>query len=81
MAGVSGAHLIGTVAGSETHTLLAAELPPHFHTYTNTAGGGATFASGAGNQTQTSNTGNGPGTSTPFSIIQPTVYMNIFIKL
>lgn len=84
MGGVSGSHLIGSVVGAETHTLLAAELPPHVHTIPGSpaatfGGGGSTgYQNFAGS---TTNTSNGPGTSTPFNILQPTVYMNVFIKL
>lgn len=80
--------VLGQYGGLETHTLLAGELPPHNHTVSALAG---TNVNGAQNfmalcQTSvTTNTGftvgNGPGASTPFSIIQPTSYMNVFIKL
>lgn len=71
---------LGSNAGSETHTLLAIELPPHTHTVigatTNAvAGAGVTALGGI------SNTGPGPGASQPFSIIQPSSYYNLFIKL
>lgn len=75
---------LGKVSGAEETTLLAANLPPHSHSYdrpfgTFTNGAGAPLAGGGINIGF--GTGNGPGTSTPFQNLQPTTYMNIFIKL
>lgn len=75
--------VLGEYTGAETHTLLAAELPPHSHTglfqssSSSTSGPGAFVAF---NPVPIS-TGNGPGTSTPFSIMEPTSFFNVFIKL
>jgi hypothetical protein len=83
-AGISGSHAIGTSLGTETHTILAGELPPHTHTIPGSAG--ANFAGGGSTSYQnfvgsTTTTSAGPGSSTPISILQPTVYMNVFLKL
>jgi hypothetical protein len=72
-------------ANSASITLVAANLPPHSHTYTNSsvAGTSYTFAGGAILTTATYNTGNGPGTSQPFTVptLPLTSFMNVFIKL
>jgi len=82
------ARALGEFAGAESSniTLVAANLPPHTHTYqTKVQQGvfGFGFASGTLYADQTFNTGNGPGTSTPFNvpIESPSVFMNVFIKL
>jgi hypothetical protein len=79
---------LGEFAGAESNaiTLVAANLPPHSHTYqTKVQQGvfGFGFASGTLYADQTFNTGNGPGTSTPFNVpsITPSSFMNVFIKL
>jgi hypothetical protein len=86
-AGLS-ARALGEFAGAESSnvTLVAANLPPHTHTYqTKVEQGvfGFGFASGTLYADQTFNTGNGPGTSTPFNvpIESPSAFMNVFIKL
>ncbi len=74
---------VGLTGGASTHTLLAAELPPHTHTYNFPAavvvGAFAGFAVNAGVATS-NNTGNGPGASTPFGIVQPTALMKKCIR-
>lgn len=78
------ATVLGQYQGTDTHTLTDVELPPHQHTYTykdQGPGFGFGFAGGTEKITVSGNTGNGPGTSTPFSVIQPTTYMNFYIKL
>jgi hypothetical protein len=73
---------IGAKGGSATHTLLAAQLPPHSHTYShlnsNVAGsaGGSSFPIAF----SSSNTGNGPGTSDPFNIVQQTALARKLIR-
>jgi hypothetical protein len=72
-------------AESTSITLLAANLPPHTHSglfqtaASSTSGPGAFVAF----NNVPINTGNGPGTSTPFSVgvVQPSIFMNVFIKL
>lgn len=74
---------VGGRGGSATHTLLAAELPPHAHTYVTKVQqgvGGFGFAGGTLYADQTFNTGNGPGSSTPFSIVQQTALMRKCIR-
>lgn len=75
---------VGARGGSSVHTLLAGELPPHQHTYTNSSaiGGSYTFTGAAGPLTSDIGavTGNGPGASTPFNIVQPTQLMRKFIR-
>lgn len=83
----TGANALGHSYGGATATLSTANLPPHTHVVTietgTDVGGGNDVARGntigAGNIVR--NTGNGPGTSTPFSIEQRTVYYNMTIKL
>lgn len=75
--------VLGQNTGTETHILLAEELPPHTHEYLAHNSNNVAQAGGASGFTANTNqqTGNGPGTSTPFSIMQPTSFMNVFIKL
>lgn len=83
------ATLLGQFSGTEASsvTLLDTNLPPHSHLIGAYQVGGLTVATGASSNIQfvagSSFTGNGPGTSAPFSvpIIQPSSYMNVYIKL
>lgn len=80
---LSNSNGVGLAGGSATHTLLAAELPPHSHTYSTVTSDGVFgfgFASGTLISSKNFNTGNGPGSSTPFSIVQPTVLMKKCIR-
>jgi len=83
MAGVSGSHLIGTNGGADTHTLISSELPDPITSTTTSivvASGGADTVianDGPGGSGIIANTGG----NTAFDIRQPSVYMNIFIKL
>jgi hypothetical protein len=74
---------VGAKGGSSTHTLLAAELPPHSHTYLFPAAVGAGAVAGfsinAGGGVSTAS-GNGPGSSTAFSIVQQTALMKKCIR-
>jgi microcystin-dependent protein len=70
------ANVLGLRAGEGTHTLLAAELPPHTHyhewatqTLRNDAAQTNGLAPGVGAYGKTSD--NGPGLSTPHNVIQP----------
>lgn len=77
---------IGQTTGNEQHTLATGELASHNH---GVGGGGQFIATGAGgnnygtggsttsNQSTTLDT----GSNTPFNVQQPTVYLNVFIKL
>ena len=71
-----------TGAVSTSVTLVAANLPPHTHTY-NGQGSVNGFGFAQGTNTVVLNTGNGPGTSTPFSVatVPPSSFFNVFIKL
>ncbi len=73
---------VGGGGGSATHTMVAAELPPHSHIYSflNQGGFGFGFASGTLKVPTDTATGNGPGTSTPFSIVQQTALMRKCIR-
>lgn len=78
----------GSFEGEYNHTQLLAELAAHNHTVTpignSDAGGGIHhIQQNAGNDNQTStvfNTGT-TGSSTPFNVVQPSTYMNFYIKL
>jgi hypothetical protein len=78
------AHVLGSVIGDETHVMSVGEMPSHDHNIPGLiqnycAGGNASTynTTGPPGTTNTSFTGGGA----PFNIMQPTVYMNVFIKL
>lgn len=75
------AHVLGEWIGNETSTLSGANLP--FGTPFNATGSGtATTNAGVAFNVPASNlNGYTQGTSTPVSIIQPSSFMNVFIKL
>lgn len=80
--------LLGQWSGAEANaiTLIAANLPPHSHTYqfnNNSGVPGFGYANGTFRQTIGVSTGDGPGVSQPFAVptMQPATYMNFFIKL
>lgn len=77
---------IGQTTGNELHTQSTAELAAHHHQaagagqFVTTGVGGNNYGTGAfttSSQTNTLDT----GSSTPFNVQQPTVYLNVFIKL
>lgn len=78
---------LGHAFGSDTATLIASNLPPHSHSVAIPASqndgllGSARSGGGIPNTPISLNTGNGPGSSSPFSIQQKTVYYNMLIKL
>lgn len=79
----AGNNAVGAKGGSATHTLLAAELPPHSHTQNyGGAPAGVSVTGGGANPilTSASVTGDGPGTSTPFSIVQQTAFVKKCIR-
>jgi len=83
LAGIGPGFVNGQNSGSATQRLIDSNLPPHSHTYlgqpyTFTIGSGATSTALTN---LTNNTGNGPGSSTPFSILSPTTFRNVYIKL
>jgi len=75
-------YALGQFAGEETHVLTIPEMPSHSHmvpqsfAITNASSGGGVNAASSGTEPVTS-TGGGLGHNT----IQPTTYMNFFIKL
>ena len=79
---------LGSFIGEERHQQALAELAPHVHPTANNGGaflgtgtGGANnYGSGGSTTSEAANTASA-GFGTPFNIIQPTVYMNVFIKL
>lgn len=83
LAGVDGTHLIGTIGGANTHTLIRAELPdPVTATATTiTAPVGAANTVIANNGPGGAGIINNIGGNQPFDVRQLTVYMNIFMKL
>ncbi len=81
------AHTLGTFDGFETHSLIPDELPPHIHdlaslNWTGLANaspepiGGTNIGSRSAQVTGVNHTLN-----TPISLLQPTTWMNIMIKL
>jgi microcystin-dependent protein len=77
---------LGDAAGQETVALSAANLPPHQHNVPNVPGaGGSSLGAAAGgnvpNVSGTLVTDNGPGSSTAFTIMQPTSFINFMVKL
>ncbi len=84
------AHQLGSAFGNEVHTMTLTELVPHTHgtgsseSFVEATGAGLNFAGGgAGFSTQptTGSTGGVNGNAVPFNILQPTVAMNVFMKL
>jgi microcystin-dependent protein len=77
------ARAIGEYVGAETHTLVTTELPNPITTVANNQSTQAGFSfasigsSGAGGTGTIAN----PGGGQPHSIMQPTSFMNVFIKL
>lgn len=76
---------LGQFTGSETHTIAAGELPSHVHpiTLSNSA---ATYVQGIGSSAAVlsggpTNTGGNVTANSPIGIMQPTTFMNVFIKL
>lgn len=75
--------VLGAPTGEYAHTQLLAELAAHSHTTfpnfgtTNAAAGGGVNAATAAPGTNTGTT----GSSTPFNVVQPSAYLNMFMKL
>lgn len=70
---------MGDNLGAETQTLGTAHLPPHTHgiplVSVGLGAGGQTSYDGGASSSGFGPTDNGPGTSTPFSLFQPTAYI------
>ena len=77
------ARALGSIFGEETHTMTLAELVPHDHTW----GYGLTPVGSTGSQQadrqdpDNHNTTGSAGGGTPFNVMQPTTFLNIFVKL
>lgn len=78
---------LGKYSGFDEYTLQANNLPAHSHP---TAAGGQflttsrsdfNFSPGGLGATKEDTTGNNPTSNIPISLIQPTTYMNVYIKL
>lgn len=70
---------LGGAGGTETHTLVIAEMPAHTHTYTAVTGAG-TGVAGIDNSTTTSNTSSTGGDGA-HNNVQPTIILNYIIKI
>lgn len=84
------AHPLGSFIGEETHLQTIAEMPAHTHDplgptnqFTGLTGGAGAFSAG-GAHTDVATTGGvtgKPATTTRFNVLNPIVYMNVFMKL
>lgn len=79
-------HPLGSFLGSETHTQTIGEMPTHDHTgsvvpVSLVLGNQATVAEGGGVNNNVAVAVAAQGGGQPFTIMQPTVYQNVFIKL
>lgn len=75
------AFLTGSFEGEYTHTQLMSELAAHSHTYSQAnALSGTTFQGGATFNPASIATST-TGSSVPFNVVQPSTYMNFYIKL
>jgi microcystin-dependent protein len=76
--------VLGNSGGSQTHTILTAELAAHTHTIANVVQGAATRQFGAfgadSHLTQASGVTDSRGSDTPHNNVQPTLIMNKIIK-
>ena len=89
--GVAGAgegltnRLTGSTTGNETHTLTVEEIPAHTHPSINSSGAGYAKGGGSGSGpfviARGSTTGGSTGGGQAHSIMQPTTFMNLMIKL
>lgn len=75
---------LGIFQGENSHTMTTAELAAHDHSYlgsasviTNLSTGGGTNATAPSGSLTTGSA----GSSTPFNVMQPTTFMNVFFKL
>lgn len=82
------AYIPGVFIGEETHTQTIAEMPNHNHPGSTVSMGIGGFGGGSGNAYTPVAVGNQPisnvapqGDGQPFTIVQPTVYYNIYMKL
>lgn len=77
------ARVLGEKLGEETHVQTTGELASHTHTWNNDTGGsgGNTSVSGAGTAATHTPSVTSTGSSTPFNVMQPTMFLNVMIKL
>lgn len=79
--------VLGQTTGAENVTLVPGNLPPHLHSYTNHSASSASrsyqaSSGSAGAQVLNTTDGSDHGlSSNPFGIMQPTLFLNCFIKL
>lgn len=78
------AHQLGTFLGEEKHLQLASEVAAHTHpltSYASNPNSSTSLGSGDFISPSSSNTGANSPANVPFNVVQPTVFMNVFIKL
>lgn len=78
-------YTIGELGGSDKHTLVSDELPPHQHTFPQRddidgSAGGNTASTGGGGSLSTGTTYVGGGLGYPHSIMQPYIVFNKIIR-
>ena len=83
----TGSTALGTAIGATSVALVANNIPAHTHASLSAAGfltpspGSGTLSSGGLQVNTNLTTANNATTNAPFSVIQPTVFMNFYIKL
>jgi hypothetical protein len=79
------ARVLAETLGAETHTLVEAEMPSHFHTITadvgNAVGSGGDFPDGNNLAPQALPASDSKGGDDPHNNMQPTLFLNVMIKL
>ena len=77
--------VLGLTTGAETHTLVEAEMPSHFHTITanvgNAVGAGGDFPDGNNLAPQALPNSDSKGGDDPHNNMQPSSFINVMIKL
>lgn len=75
---------LAAITGTETHTLTTAEIPAHSHSSGTTSSsqlGGARFTTGSAADTAAISTATDGGSGGAHANMQPTVFLNVMIKL